>query len=101
MSAGACLPWWASCWLLTGATPQHLAAPAAKLPQPLHAPPACNRRAIIQAAYQKAQELRRELDAQWAAYKEQSAAWRAQREVWGRAGGTASAGGLVHPNGLP
>lgn len=50
----------------------HPVSPAAHLPT---CPP---RREICKAAYQKIQDLRAELDAQWAAYKEQNALFRVQ-----------------------
>lgn len=43
---------------------------------PPNSPPAC--REICKAAYQKIQDLRGELDGQWAAYKEQNALFRVQ-----------------------
>jgi len=36
---------------------------------------------MCKAAYQKIQDIRAELDAQWAAYKEQSALFRVQLQV--------------------
>lgn len=45
------------------------------------APPNLPCRAMAKAAYAKSQELRRELDATWAAFKEQNLAFKAQQEV--------------------
>lgn len=58
--------------------PVHRQVDTVRLLRATHPPPPSACREICKAAYQKIQDLRAELDAKWATYKEQNALFRVQ-----------------------